>query len=42
MERMTVVKLYCRGTFDYIQTAEVLPQGVRPLGSNPSDGFDHM
>jgi hypothetical protein len=39
---MTIVSLYCRETLDYIQTAGVLPQGVRPLGSNPSDGFDHM
>jgi hypothetical protein len=39
---MTVVILYCRGTFDYIQSPGVLHQGVRPLGSNPSDEFDHM
>jgi hypothetical protein len=41
-EKVTVVNLYCKGTFDYIQTVGVLSQGVRPLGSNPSDGFDHM
>jgi hypothetical protein len=35
-------KFLLQWNIDYIQTAGVLPQGVRPLGSNPSDEFDHM